>query len=77
MGGCVGPGTGLDDVEKKNFCPDRESNFDPSADQSISRRNYTQTEKLMKNSVFWTVALTLKNRVNFMLVFRPVLHQRY
>jgi hypothetical protein len=56
----VGPGSGLDDVERKNSCPDRGSNSDPSAVQPAARRNKTQTQKLMKNSVLCAVASTVR-----------------
>jgi hypothetical protein len=56
----VGPGTGLDDVERKNSCPDRDSNSDPSAVQPAARRNDTRSEKLKKNSLFCNVASTIR-----------------
>jgi hypothetical protein len=34
--GLGGPRTGLDDVEKKNCCPYRDSNSDPSVVQSVA-----------------------------------------
>jgi hypothetical protein len=43
----VGPGTGLDNVERINSCPDGDSNSDPSAVQPAARRSNTQTEKLI------------------------------
>jgi hypothetical protein len=30
IGGRVGPRTGMDDMERENICPYRDSNFDPS-----------------------------------------------
>jgi hypothetical protein len=38
IGGGVGPRTGLDDVEKRNSRPYRDSNSDPSAVQPVASR---------------------------------------
>jgi hypothetical protein len=38
IGGWVGPRAGLDDVEKRNFLPLRDSNSDPSVVQLVASR---------------------------------------